>query len=412
MPKGVMWRHEDVFFACYGGGNYFDPIDTPEQIADNGIEPPAAIDPLALAPLMHGGGQWITFIGVYSGGKSTIYTERRFDAHEVLRLIDREQPMTVAFVGDAMARPVAEAVLDPTTSYDLSSIVSVGNGGAMLTKAVRAQIQAAFPYAVITDSYGATETGAAGTQVEQEGYTEGPKFTVNEQTTVLGDDLRPVEPGARGMLACSGHILLGYYKDPEKTAATFRTDADGRRWVIPGDFATSTSRAALSCSAGGRSPSTPAARRSSPRRSSRRCGPTPRCTTRWCVACPTRWGSGWWPGRAARGRGLIPPRGSTGPLPSARRRLQAPPGRRPRPSRAHQRRQARLRLGPPARFRRPSRPDLNPSEISPRQAPSEDLACLVPRSSSKKTTDFDLVVGQFSRTWERSSASSGDAPSW
>ena len=144
MPKGVMWRHEDVFFACYGGGNYFDPIDTPEQIADNGIEPPAAIDPLALAPLMHGGGQWITFIGVYSGGKSTIYTERRFDAHEVLRLIDREQPMTVAFVGDAMARPVAEAVLDPTTSYDLSSIVSVGNGGAMLTKAVRAQIQAAF----------------------------------------------------------------------------------------------------------------------------------------------------------------------------------------------------------------------------------------------------------------------------
>ncbi len=239
MPKGVMWRHEDIFFASFGGGNYYEPITTPEQIAESATGG-HALDALAIAPMMHGGGQWILFIAIFSGGKGVLYTEHHFDAYKVLELAAREKVASWAMVGDAMGRPIAEAMADPATDYDLSSLVSVGNGGAMLTKAIKGQLTEAFPNAVITDSFGATETGSAGLDASQEGSTQGPRFTVDENTTVLDEDLRPVEPGSgvRGMLARKGHIPLGYYKDPERTAKTFVTDPSGQRWVIPGDYAT------------------------------------------------------------------------------------------------------------------------------------------------------------------------------
>ena len=239
MPKGVMWRHEDIFFASFGGGNFYDPITTPDQIADSATGD-HGLDALAIAPMMHGGGQWILFIAIFSGGKGVLYTERHFDAHKVLELAAREKVASWAMVGDAMGRPIAEAMADPATDYDLSSLVSVGNGGAMLTKAVKEQLAEAFPNALVTDSFGASETGSAGLDASSEPSTQGPRFTVDENTTVLDDDLRPVEPGSgtRGMLARKGHIPLGYYKDPEKTASTFVTDPAGQRWVIPGDYAT------------------------------------------------------------------------------------------------------------------------------------------------------------------------------
>ena len=53
---------------------------------------------------------------------------------------------------------------------------------------------------------------------------------------MLDDDLRPVAPGVVGKLARRGHVPLGYYKDPEKTAATFPV-VDGVRWSVPGDHA-------------------------------------------------------------------------------------------------------------------------------------------------------------------------------
>jgi acyl-CoA synthetase (AMP-forming)/AMP-acid ligase II len=93
---------------------------------------------------------------------------------------------------------------------------------------------------MVLDSFGASETGAAGTVYDMEGPAAGPKFTMGPDTTVLDDDLRPVEPGSGvvGRLAKRGHIPLGYYKDDAKTAATVLTAADGTRWVVPGDFAT------------------------------------------------------------------------------------------------------------------------------------------------------------------------------
>jgi acyl-CoA synthetase (AMP-forming)/AMP-acid ligase II len=240
MPKGVMWRHEDFFYACCLGGSPLDPIEKPEQIARNAT-PALRMDALALGPLMHGGGQWLTLIGLYGGSKPIVYCERSFDAEKVLDLAAREHATTIGIIGDAMARPLAEAALAKPDRWDLSRLMTLGNGGAMLSGAVKAQLHAAFPNALINDSYGASETGASGSEVGASTTSDRPAFATDGRTWVLDPDtLEPLEPGSgkEGLFARRGHIPLGYWKDEAKTAATFRTDTNGVRWVVPGDYAT------------------------------------------------------------------------------------------------------------------------------------------------------------------------------
>ena len=159
-----MWRHEDFFYACCMGGSPFDPITEPAEIARN-AEPAFRMSPLVLGPLMHGGGQWLTLIALYGGNRAVIYTDRHFDAAQVLDLAVSEHATTIGIIGDAMARPLAEAVLAEPDRWDCSEIIGLGNGGAMLSASVKTQLAAAFPNAVLNDSYGASETGAAGSEV-------------------------------------------------------------------------------------------------------------------------------------------------------------------------------------------------------------------------------------------------------
>jgi len=93
---------------------------------------------------------------------------------------------------------------------------------------------------MVMDSFGASETGAGGSVDDTQGPAAGPRFTMGGFMTVLDNDANPLTPGSGevGLLARRGHIPLGYYKDDEKTAATFTTSPDGTRWVVPGDFAT------------------------------------------------------------------------------------------------------------------------------------------------------------------------------
>jgi fatty-acyl-CoA synthase len=240
MPKGVMWRHEDFFYACCLGGNPLDPIKRPEDIVNN-AEPVFELSPLVLGPLMHGGGQWLTLIALFGGNRAVIYSEHHFDPELILDLAQREEVTTIGIIGDAMARPLAEAVLANPKRWDLHSIFGLGNGGAMLSAAVKSQLKAAFPDAVLNDSYGASETGAAGSEVGASTTRDRPAFTTDGRTWVLDPEtLDPIEAGSgtEGLFARRGYIPLGYWKDPEKTAKTFRTDRNGVRWVVPGDFAT------------------------------------------------------------------------------------------------------------------------------------------------------------------------------
>jgi 3-oxocholest-4-en-26-oate---CoA ligase len=190
---------------------------------------------------MHGGGQWLTLIALYGGNRAIVYSERHFDAARVLDLAVAEHATTIGIIGDAMARPLAEAALAEPDRWDASEIIGLGNGGAMLSASVKSQLARAFPKAVLNDSYGASETGAAGSEVGASTERDRPAFTTDGRTWVLDPDtLEPLEPGSgvEGLFARKGHIPLGYWNDPAKTAATFRTDAHGVRWVVPGDWAT------------------------------------------------------------------------------------------------------------------------------------------------------------------------------
>ncbi|WP_067802509.1 acyl-CoA synthetase [Actinomadura formosensis] len=232
-PKGVEWRCEDIFFGALGGGNALgDPIGAPEELAANAGQPAMAV--LDCAPVMHGAGQWVALMGLFSGAKVVLYTDHAFDAGEALRLLAEERANVLMLVGDVMARPVAKALA--SGGYDTSSLMAIASGGAPLTEGAKRALRDRLPDIMFLDNYGASETGACGPSV---GAAEGTaRFMMKPGITVLDDDLNMVKPGEIGKLARSGHIPLGYYNAPEKTASTFFTAADGTRWSVPGDFAT------------------------------------------------------------------------------------------------------------------------------------------------------------------------------
>ncbi len=236
MPKGVMWRHEDVLMAALNVGRGGRPIERPEQLGEEAAASPGQARLMALGPMMHGGSQWVMGNAFTMGGVFVLYTASSFDPHRVWRLAERSKANSVSTIGDAMGRPLAAALADGTATYDLSNLFSIGNGGAPLSAAVRNELKAVLPDVFVLDSYGASETGAAGARADDGEGHSAPRFDVREDTTVLTDEGVRCAPGEIGKLARRGHIPLGYFKDQEKTAQTFPVFA-GQRWVIPGDYA-------------------------------------------------------------------------------------------------------------------------------------------------------------------------------
>ena len=229
MPKGVMWRQEDIFFAAMGGGNYGGSgIATPEEIGGN-VSPMPGVS-MALAPLMHGNAQWTMSIALFGGNTVVLNTARNFDALQIWDLVEREGVSVISLVGDAMARPLVDALASRSIPPTVFAIVS---GGAILSPAIKGQINDVAPNVMVMDAFGASETGANGAVDVTE---KGPRFRMNEWTTVITDDGKPAEVGEIGLLARRGHVPIGYYKDEAKTAATF-VEFDGVRWAIPGDRA-------------------------------------------------------------------------------------------------------------------------------------------------------------------------------
>jgi acyl-CoA synthetase (AMP-forming)/AMP-acid ligase II/acyl-coenzyme A thioesterase PaaI-like protein len=233
MPRGVMWRHEDVFFAGLQGGNPGgDPVTRPDEVVSLARSGEKALTFLPAAPFIHGAAQWAAFIGLFAGGKVVVAPGPRFDALRVAQLIAEEQVNTLTLVGDAMARPLADA-LAANPSLDTSSLIVIASAGAILSGSVQEALAASLPNTMILNNFGASETGHQGRATDA---TARPKFFMSD-STVLDEQLRPAAPGTIGKLARRGRIPLGYYNDPEKTAATFVT-VDNERWVVPGDLAT------------------------------------------------------------------------------------------------------------------------------------------------------------------------------
>jgi 3-oxocholest-4-en-26-oate---CoA ligase len=241
MPRGVVWQHVDVFFAGLQGGNPGGPpIATADELAPMVAASEDALTFLPAAPFIHGAAQWAALIGLLGGGKVVVSTGRSFNAPQVCALIEREKVNTMTLVGDAMLRPLAEALRDAKRPYDMSSLMVIASAGAVLSDAVKEEMRERLPEVLVINSFGATEVGHQGSSgFDGEATAGAPRFMMDDSSTVLGDDLRPIAPGSGivGKLARRGRLPVGYYKDPEKTAATFVV-VDGERWVIPGDLAT------------------------------------------------------------------------------------------------------------------------------------------------------------------------------
>jgi acyl-CoA synthetase (AMP-forming)/AMP-acid ligase II len=237
MPKGVMWRGEDIFFGAFEGTLAAAPLEKPEDIvprAQNG-----RLRTLPASPFMHGTAHWVAFATLYQGGTVVISPDRGLEASRLWDLVGAEQVNFLVIVGDAFARPLVEALEEDPERFDISSLRLLLSGGAILSPTVKEALTRLLPQTLVIDGIGASETGGQGAMVGKaaEGQTR-PRFSINEDTAVLDDDLRPVTPGSGvvGRLARRGRVPLGYYKDPEKSAATF-PEIDGVRWAVPGDMA-------------------------------------------------------------------------------------------------------------------------------------------------------------------------------
>jgi 3-oxocholest-4-en-26-oate---CoA ligase len=244
LPKGVVWRQEDIFFAAMGGGDVFQSgnfIAAPDELISRMPEIGGTI--LTTPPLMHVSAQWGVFHSMFAGGRVVFPPHGAFDADIIWTLVAAEGVNILTIVGDAMARPLADAVAkarDAGTPYDVSSLIVIGSGGAVLSSAAKSRLAELIPTIMVVDGFGSSETGVVGSKLHVSGDTStAPMFTVNAQTQVLGDDGHPVKPGSGevGRLARKGHVPIGYYKDEAKTKATF-LEVDGERWVLPGDNAT------------------------------------------------------------------------------------------------------------------------------------------------------------------------------
>lgn len=239
MPKGVLWSHEDIFFASLGGVDTLrgrPTIGSPEQIRERVTDDATAM--LILPPLMHVSAHWAAFIILYGAGKVVLLSPGPFEPAAAWRAIEAEQVSAVTLVGNAMARPLIDHF--GNHRCDASTLRMIGSGGALFSPSTKERIHELLPDVIVHDGFGSTETGVAGQRMtgnSAEARQEAA-FTMDAMTTVLDDDLRPLEPGdgRTGQLARRGHIPLGYYNDPEKTAATF-VEKDGVRWVLPGDMA-------------------------------------------------------------------------------------------------------------------------------------------------------------------------------
>ena len=242
MPKGVMWRQEDLISVLGRGGNAVQGIAAAESVEEivSRIEVGGSgTKALVACPLMHGTGQFSAFIAMATGGCIVTTPNRKFDPALLWDTVEKLGVNTIVIVGIAFAGPLLEELDAHPGKWDLSSVVQMGSSGVMWNQDNKNRLLDHIPQMVITDSFGSSEAVGMGMSVAAKGAApKTAQFALGPYCAVFTEDGRRVQPGSgeRGLVAVGGAIPMGYYKDEVKSAATFRIFED-QRWTVPGDWA-------------------------------------------------------------------------------------------------------------------------------------------------------------------------------
>jgi acyl-CoA synthetase (AMP-forming)/AMP-acid ligase II len=239
MPKGVMWRQDDLFGVLDANNKKRMP---PEQDLDAVAERIVRAGPrnLPAAPLMHGTGLFNAISNLMVGGSITTMEGRHFSAEEFLDTVQHFGINSTSIVGDAFAKPILRALDAAPDRWDISTLRVVVSSGVMWSKETKEGLLRHNPRLIMVDSLGSSEAiGMASNTTTSESSGETAKFELGPTTRVITDDGRDVVPGSGelGRVALPGRTPVGYYKDAAKSAQTFVV-IDGERYSIPGDYAT------------------------------------------------------------------------------------------------------------------------------------------------------------------------------
>jgi len=240
MPKGVMWRHDDLWGVTGAGGNPRLGVPLAPDLAtyiERVRNDPAPVN-LPLPPLMHGTGLLSAVGAISRGGTCVTLPGRSFHPVEALEAIGRHRATAVTIVGDAFASPIVNALDAEPARFDVTSVQFITSSGVMWTRSVKAGLLRHNPALLLVDGFSSSEAIGLGSSImTRDQEIEVAKFTLGPTCKVFTEDHREVVPGSgeSGMVAVSGFLPVGYYKDEAKSARTFPV-IDGVRYSIPGDW--------------------------------------------------------------------------------------------------------------------------------------------------------------------------------
>ncbi len=231
-PKGVLWRQSDIYVSSMVGADHASAQEIRDKVS-RVAGPPW----FAVSPLMHAAGMWTAFSAIMAGLTVVLYdTSKRLDPRSVWRTAEREGVAMMTMVGDAYAGPLVAEL--QRGRYDLSSLATIGTGGAATNPKYQEALLELLPQLTLINGYGSSETGNMGFGHSRSDIRT-DTFTLREGGLVLAEDYsRFLRPGEQevGWVAREGRIPLGYFDDPEATGKTFPV-IDGKRVVISGDRA-------------------------------------------------------------------------------------------------------------------------------------------------------------------------------
>jgi acyl-CoA synthetase (AMP-forming)/AMP-acid ligase II len=239
VPKGVMWRQDDLY-NNHSQSIWKDPVEPDLDAVAERVRRRLGMVTLPASPLMHATGQFVSMQQLCQAGCVVTLPGRRFDVAAMLDAIERERINLVAIAGDVFGRPMLEALDAQPTRWDLSSLKLVTSAGAMWSADVKEGLRRHLPRLVMIDMLGSSEAGGMGQSVTRgDDRSQTGRFQLSANARVLDDEGRDVVPGSGqvGLVVTGGFQPVGYYKDDERTAATFRV-IGGRRYVVTGDHAT------------------------------------------------------------------------------------------------------------------------------------------------------------------------------